>query len=103
MKKVLNFLLLASPFYSLARTDFTPNRQKQKFCLVYVYPHGTNYEVAIDDGVGKNKDVIQFESVDAILNYMSQLGWVLSTSASNIMQRGTGSNFVLIYKQLLLH
>ena len=103
MKKVLNFLLLASPFYSLAQTDFTPNRQKEKFCLVYVYPHGEEYEVVIDDGAGKTKDAVQFDSVDAVLNYMSQLGWVLSTSASNIMQRGTGSNFVLIYKQLLAH
>lgn len=100
MKKVLNFLLLASPFYSLAQTDFTPNRQKERFCLVYVYPLGAKYEVAIDDGA-KNKEMLQFDSIDAVFNYMTQLGWVLSTSASNIMQRGTASNFVLIYKQLL--
>ena len=100
MKKMLNFLLLASPFYSLAQTDFGPNRQKEKFCLVYVYPHGAKYEVAIDDGA-KNKETLQFDSIDAVFNYMAQLGWVLSTSASNIMQRGTSSNFVLIYKQRL--
>ena len=100
MKKVLNLLLLASPFYAFAQTDFTANRYKEKTCLVYVYPHGAKYEVAIDDG-GKNKETIQFDSVDAIFNYMAQNGWVLSTSASNIMQRGTSSNFVLIYKQLL--
>jgi len=102
MKKVLNFLLLASPFYSLAQTAFTPNRQKERFCLVYVYPLGSKYEVAIDDGT-KNKETLQFDSVDGIFNYMAELGWVLSTSASNIMQRGTASNFVLIYKQLLVN
>jgi hypothetical protein len=100
MKKVLNFLLLASPFYSLAQTDFGPNRQKEKFCLVYVYPLGAKYDVAIDDG-NQNKADLQFDSVDAIFNYMAQSGWVLSTSAANIMRRGTSSNFVLIYKQLL--
>lgn len=100
MKKVLNLLLLASPFYALAQTDFGPIRQKEKFCLVYVYPLGAKYEVAVDDGT-ESKETLLFDTIDAIFNYMAQKGWVLSTSASNILQRGTASNFVLIYKQLL--
>ncbi|OKS88009.1 hypothetical protein [Mucilaginibacter polytrichastri] len=104
MKKMFNLLLLASPFYALAQTDLTQSLQREKFCLVYVYPVGAKYEVAIDDVAtrqGKNKEAMQFDAVDDILNYMARHGWVLSTSASNIIKRGTTSNFVLIYKQLL--
>jgi hypothetical protein len=111
MKKVLALLLLASPFYSLAQSNLTQTGRKEKFCVVYVHPAGSKYEIDIDDGTKKITKItelkdekgktVEFDSVVAILDYMSQRGWVLSTSASNIIQRGTTASFVLIYKQLL--
>ena len=90
MKKLLFLLLFAIPVFCKAQTDTTNHQKKIAYCTVEITTSGSKYLASLDDGTKtKSKDMeikdskgkqIKFTSRIAILDYVTQQGWILVSS-----------------------
>jgi len=95
MKKLLLLVLLTVPIFCFAQTDTITKKQKNAFCEVEAYPHGSQYEIIINDGSqtkengkalkdGQGK-TMKFDTIVTVLNYVSKLGWTFVSSYALVL------------------
>lgn len=110
MKKIIALFFLIAPAYCFAQTDSLKYKPKEEYCEVVARHYYSGYELKIsnkDEDFDKiewlkNADnkVRKFKSVLGVLNYMSQYGWMLITTFTEVT-RGNSDDMHFVFKRPL--